>query len=299
MGQISIAFIVNPVSGAGNKSVISDRISSHCRRLKTPYIIEETHGPGHASALAEALADRGYQRIAIVGGDGSVNEAAQGIIKSGGVLSIIPAGSGNGLARHLGIPLQIESSIETALNGEIIAMDYGTMQGLPFFVTCGVGFDAEIAHAFASNKWRGLTGYIKEILTIFPRYKAASYILRMPDRIRKTEAFTITVANASQYGNQAIIATGASVTDGQLDVCVIKKYPKIFGPHFGLKLFLSNLHDSSFYRRYQQNNLIIESLSDEPVKAQIDGEPIWTKSPIDIKIVAGGVQITVPNKRKI
>jgi YegS/Rv2252/BmrU family lipid kinase len=294
-----IAFIVNPISGKGEKSLLSDRIEAYCTHKGITYTIAETEGPGHASALAEALAEEKHERIAVVGGDGSVNEVARGIIKSGGILSIIPAGSGNGLARHLGIPLQLEASIDTALEGEIIEMDYGLMQGLPFFVTCGIGFDADIAHAFANGTTRGLLGYMREIMAAFPRYQAQEYTLQLPEKTKTSKAFTITVANASQYGNRAVIAAGASVTDGLLDVCVIKNYPKIFGPHIGLRLFLANLHNSSFYRHYNAVRLVIETTNRNKIKGQIDGEPIWLQSPIEISVVARGVRVTIPKDKRI
>jgi YegS/Rv2252/BmrU family lipid kinase len=299
MSKPSIAFIVNPRSGSAGKEILQDRIAAICGRWAVKYTIEETESPGHAAILAEALCESGFERIASVGGDGTVNEAARGVIKLGGVLSIIPAGSGNGLARHLGIPMQIEESINTALTGDIIQMDYGMIQDMPFLVTCGVGFDAEISHAFAQTQTRGLLGYVKEIIAAFPGYKAQNYTLELPDRIKKTNAFTITVANASQYGNRAVIAAGASVTDGLLDVCIIKKYPKIFGPQIGLRLFLSNLHDSSFYRRYRVATLNILVPENEKIKGQLDGEPVWLRSPVKIETVAAGIKVSVPKNRNL
>jgi len=174
-------------------------------------------------------------------------------------------------------------------------MDGGTLNGKHFFVTCGVGFDAEVSYNFSQRSLRGLLGYVKESISLYPLYKSKKYRLISENKSSISEAFSISVANASQYGNDAIIAKDASVSDGLLDLCIIKKFPKLLGVQVGVSMFLQNLHQSKYYLGQKIKEVNIKSLENETkCRAHIDGESIETTFPIEIKVIPNLVKIIAP-----
>jgi len=181
------------------------------------------------------------------------------------------------------------------LEGNSAKIDAGKLNEKVFFVTCGFGFDAEVAHNFNQRNSRGLIGYVKEVIKLFPYYTAKQYRLEYDGILKSRTAFNVTVANASQYGNDAFIAKDASVQDGLLDLCVIKSYPKLFGPHLGISLFLNNLHNSSFYRAKTVASVKIELENNtELIHAQIDGEALDLQLPARVECLPKALHILVP-----
>lgn len=288
-------FIVNPISGSGRRNAVIEEIDNTFSSLGLDYNIQLTQEAGHATELAKNASTSKNTIVCAVGGDGSLNEVARGLIGTNTPMGIIPEGSGNGLARHLKIPLKVNQAIETLLNGKTEHIDAGRLNEEHFIVTCGIGFDAEVSHNFAKRKTRGLVGYVKESIKLFPTYTSKKYLIRSNGTEKEREAFTISVANGSQYGNDAVIAKDASVNDGLLDLCVIKKYPKVFGPHIGISMFMKNLHNSKFYRGLQSELIEIESLNGETIcNAQIDGDAITTNYPVTIQVVPRALKVIVP-----
>ncbi|MGB0403711.1 MAG: diacylglycerol/lipid kinase family protein [Salibacteraceae bacterium] len=289
----SFVFIVNPVSGNGNRQAAIKDIKQSFEGLD--YTLRLTEYAKHATEIAHEYRDAPNTVVCAVGGDGSLNEIARGLVNSNTPMGLIPVGSGNGLARHLKIPLTVKGAIEVIKKDREIDIDTGYMNNEAFIVTCGVGFDAEVSYNFAQRSTRGLLGYVKESIMLFPTYKAKKYKVTANGISKEREAFSISVANASQYGNDAVIAYEASVTDGLIDLCIIKKYPKVFGPQIGISLFMSNLHNSRFYRGLQTEHILIESLNNETeCHAQIDGESIIMQYPIEIKVSPGSLKVIVP-----
>lgn len=168
----TIAFIINPVSGAGAKAGLEDLIN--CCIDSSEYIPRfcYTEYPGHATQIAHALHQEGISKIVAVGGDGTVNEVARGLAsRQGAALGILPFGSGNGLARHLGIPLNIDKAIRMLNKATVRTIDYGRMNEEYFFCTCGMGFDAKVGHAFANSDTRGFWTYVRSTIKEFFGYR--------------------------------------------------------------------------------------------------------------------------------
>ena len=292
--------IANPASGLKDTHATLQQVESFLLKNGLSHEIKLTKRPGHSTKMATKRKNRSDIVFVCVGGDGSVNEIAKAIIYEEAAMAIIPVGSGNGLARHLGIPSHIDDSLNLLLNHEVIQMDSGDINGHPFFVTTGVGIDAEVAHKFAKRKTRGIIGYVKETVKLFPTYTSMSYKITTPQSVEKVKASSITIANSSQFGNNAVIAHRASVIDGKLDLCVIKSYPKFFGPHIGLRLFMNDLHNSRFYTSQKVEQLTIESSDGKDAcHAHVDGEPITLKYPLDIRILKASVRILVPKSQML
>ncbi len=286
--------IVNPISGSADKTALIAQIETVLKSKSVDFQIITTSYPGHARELAEQFGRETDTVIVAIGGDGTVNEIGSALLHSNTPLGLIPVGSGNGLARHLKIPLQPLKALEVILEHQVARIDAGELNGKPFFITCGFGFEAEVTHNFNARKSRGLIGYVKEVLKLYPLYSSAKYRLQYNQKEKKRDAFSITIANSSQYGNNAVIAKDASVSDGLLDLCVIKNYPKLFGPQLGLSLFLQNLHNSSFYRAEKVTELELNlEIEAREINAHIDGEAIHVDLPARIVCIPNALNILV------
>ncbi|MDE6000674.1 MAG: acylglycerol kinase family protein, partial [Bacteroidaceae bacterium] len=156
----TIQFIVNPISGTSGKRFVIKLIEEYLDKSRyNDYTIVQTRWVGHATELAKEAARQGVDVVCAIGGDGTVNEVAGGLVHTQTALAIIPSGSGNGLARHLRIPTDPLSAIKIINRGLVHTMDYGVVNGRPFFCTCGVGFDAFISQRFAESGKRGPVAY--------------------------------------------------------------------------------------------------------------------------------------------
>tara|TARA_B100000508_G_scaffold93424_1_gene72987 strand:- start:1933 stop:2817 length:885 start_codon:yes stop_codon:yes gene_type:complete len=289
-------FIINPKSGSGKRQKSIDLINEVFNKKNIRYQIKFTEYAGHAIEIARSVCNNENYIVVAVGGDGSVNEVAQGLMGGKSSMGILPQGSGNGLARHLKIPMATQGALEVLLSGKSITMDAGTFNGNPFFVTCGIGFDAEVSYNFSKRTTRGLVGYVKESVALYPTYQSKKYRIEANGKSVENEAFSITVANASQYGNEAVIASNASVSDGLLDLCVIKKYPKIFGPQMGIRMFMKNLHNSKYFVGTPTKEVRIKNCNNElECHGHVDGESVVTQFPIEVKIIPKVLNIVVPN----
>jgi YegS/Rv2252/BmrU family lipid kinase len=281
-----IAFIVNPVAGGKNGK---DKIAAIHNFLKTIHetevaadvleqnpTIRETKAAGEAVQIARELACQNYDIIVAAGGDGTVNEVAQGLLQAQSehpnlspTLGIIPCGSGNGLARHL-------HNINTQ------KIDCGTINGKPFFCTAGIGFDALVSKLYASKKGRGKLNYIKIALLAFIKYKPEKYRIIIDGKTFERTAFLITFANASQWGNNGYIAPQANISDGYIDVAVIKKFPITAIPRLIYRLMNKQLHKSGYVEYFKCEQ--VKVIRQKDGYAHTDGEPQTLGSEIEVKV---------------
>ena len=234
-----ILFIANPLSGGKDKKTILKDIDAAIDRQRFAPSFVYTERPGHATLLArEADADI----VVAVGGDGTVSEVAQGLVGTDKVLGIIPCGSGDGLAFHLGLSRNPLKALRTIQDGITETMDYGKVDGRPFFCTSGVGLDAEVAWEFASAGKRGLWTYISLAWKIWQHFKPETYTIDVDGRTLSVPAVFVTVGNANQWGNQARITSLASVRDGLLDVTVVAPFHTCEIPVLATKLLDGRAH---------------------------------------------------------
>lgn len=287
-----IGFIINPISGTRTKHNIPDLINSTIDKSRFEPVIMLTKAAGHANELAKQMVSEGYKLIVAVGGDGTINEVARALINTESALGIIPCGSGNGLARHLEIPLKTDKAIELLNNHKVVAIDYGTANDIQFFCTCGVGFDALIGHEFAKSKKRGFFTYFKSVVGLFMKYKPKKYRLKTEENKIKRKAFLITFANASQYGNNAYIAPKADIQDGLLDVCILKPFQtyKVLG--LGIKLMSKRIDRSSSIEAFRTDKIKIKRKNSDVF--HFDGEPTTMGKKIIIEAHKQGLKVAVP-----
>ena len=286
-----ITFIINPISGTQSKHEIPDLIDRMMDKERFECKVCITEYAGHAAELAKACAAQGDDIVVAVGGDGTVNEVARSLVHTKTALGIIPCGSGNGLARHLCIPMDIRKALDIINQAQIVDFDYGVINDLPFFCTCGMGFDAFISLKFAEAGKRGPITYVENVLKEGLKYKPETYEIIDDNGTTKYKAFLIACANASQYGNNAYIAPGATMKDGEMDVIIMEPFTALDAPQIAADLFMKTMHNNSKIKTFRTKTLHISRK--QPGAIHYDGDPIMTDAEIDVHIEPQGIKILI------
>lgn len=277
-----IVFIVNPISGGKSKIFIPSLIDKYLNHNQFDASIVYSERVGHAFILAKEALTQNADIVTSVGGDGTINEVAAAMVLSGKTMGIVPRGSGNGLARTLKIPLNHIKAIERINNLETVLIDSGILNNRHFFNMAGLGFDAHISALFAKDKTRGLRGYLKSTFTQITQYKPENYRVEIDGNIIEQEAFMLSIANSSQYGNNVHISPNALVNDGLLDICLVKRFPLYSFPNLGLRMLSKTIQHSSYVTiiKAKQAKIIREKAG--PV--HLDGEPLFMAKEIILNV---------------
>ena len=288
-----IVFIVNPISGMHRRVKLSDAIKKHIEKRNFDAVVKETQYAGHAVELSREAVLQKTDVVVAVGGDGTINEVASQIIGSDTVLGIIPQGSGNGLARHLGIPRTIPGAMRLINQLHVTEIDTATVNGVPFVSIAGVGFDALVAKLFAKGERRGFFSYAHLISTNFLYYKPKKYKLRFEDgTVVKTRAFFISFANSNQFGYNTAIAPNARLRDGLLDVIVVQK-PGIFDlPLIANLMLLRAIDKSRYVQNYRSGHFWVHRKKNRPVN--IDGEARKIDKKLEVKVHPLSLKVIIP-----
>lgn len=288
-----IAFIINPISGTGHKETIVaylKEIFSEISGYQTSFYA--TKGPGDAFDAACRYKRQRYDIVVAIGGDGTVNQVAKGLLNSDTKLGIVPVGSGNGLARHLKIPLSYQKAAEVIRHEKTQMIDAGVINDEIFFCTAGLGFEAVIGDRFNSADTRGLITYMEFCAKEYVRYRPETYRIDMLGNTYRTEAFLITFANCAQWGNNVYIAPGANVSDGMLDVVVWKKAPLVSMPLLTAGLFLKTIRYSQFLDMYRAKEIKIYRQNEGLI--QFDGESRTMGKEITVSVIHHAVKVIIP-----
>lgn len=291
-----IVFVYNPISGSHKLLPVVPIIEKFINNDIYDYEIINTQHKGHATEIAREYAARRYDAVIAVGGDGTVNEVGCGLIGSDTALGIIPCGSGNGLARHLGIPIDPFKAVKWLDKSIFTDIDYGTMNGQPFFCTCGVGFDAKVSDSFSKAGTRGVLTYLESIMKEIATYHNETYKLSFDNSSETFEAFFITCANADQWGNNAFIAPTASLQDGLLDVIAAHPFNVVDAPLIAFQLFNRQIDKNPKVSVRKCNGVTITRQKEGP--AHYDGDPVIMGREIRIEIVLSGLKVLIPDKRR-
>ena len=284
--------VINPISGTANKQYIPETITEVMDESKWDVLIRFTQRPGHATDLAKQAIKQGYYGVLAIGGDGTINEVAAALRDSDTALGIIPNGSGNGLARHLNIPIDVKRALEEINNDRIEQFDYCMANQHPFFCTCGVGFDAHVSAKFAESKKRGPMSYLKNTLVEYLRYRSEEYSIETADQVLTERAFVIACGNASQYGNNAFITPNASMQDGLIDVTLIQPFTPLDTAVLGILLFTKHIDQDTNIQSFRTPSLTIHR--PKAGVMHIDGEPMMMEADIEVKCVHNGIKIFLP-----
>ncbi len=281
-------FIINPISGGKNKDNVPELIGSNLNADLFEPTIVFTNRAFHGHKLAKNGLGQ-YDYIIAVGGDGTVNEIASAVAGTDTILGVLPFGSGNGLARFLGLPMDTAKAIQALNEQRVATIDGAKLNRQWFFNMAGMGFDAHIAEVFSHDKTRGFAAYIKSSLREVLNYKPDIYQIEIDGVSYERKAFMLSFANSSQYGNNAHVSPAASVQDGLLDVCIIKPFPLYLFPALGLRMFLKTADKSRFVEIIKGKNVIIKRSGDGPV--HLDGEPQIMGDSAEISIIPSALKI--------
>ncbi|MDE5795243.1 MAG: diacylglycerol kinase family lipid kinase [Muribaculaceae bacterium] len=277
----SALMLINPISGTRDKKGLCDFTASRLKSAGIDVEIAHTQHKGHGAELANRAAQDGRDIVVVAGGDGTVNEVASALMHTDTALGIIPCGSGNGLARSLGIPMDFDGAVDVIARNRPYAIDCGLAEGLPFFCTFGVGFDAVVTEKFSTGKRRGKMQYVRSALLEYINFTPDNYALEIDGEIYTENAILIAVCNTSQYGNNAYIAPRASLSDGLLDVTVIRNGSILQQAIAGIGLLSGQIDRNRFVDTFKAKEVKIVRLKEGP--AQIDGEPLNLGRKISIK----------------
>lgn len=293
-----LAVIVNPISGAGG------RRDARRARTELAQSLAREHGmdaqvlvsefQGHARQLAEAAVAAGIPRLLAWGGDGTLNEVASAVAFRDAIVGIIPSGSGNGLARELGIPLQPRDAFAVALNGRERRIDVGEIDGRLFFNVCGIGLDARVAHEFATHTTtrRGFSRYLEITCRELFRYSPDEHTVVVNGAMVRSRALMIAIANGRQYGNGALIAPAAIVDDGQLDVVVIDDRPAWRALTQIHRVFLGQIGRVPGVTIVRGGEVAITSV--RPMVFHVDGEPVVGGTTLRARVQRQALRVLVP-----
>ncbi len=284
---MKIRFIINPIAGNGKQKDITKNISFHMNNYELFY----TKKQGDARKISKDAVKQKVDTVIVVGGDGTVNECVKSLKNTNTALGVIPCGSGNGFAYHIGMNKNIIKSIKQLEKAKVEIVDTCSVNGIEFLNVSGIGFDAHIANLFSKVRKRGFLTYLKLIFKEI-NYKPKQYQIEYGSINKKTKAFMISFANASQYGNNAQISPNADIKDGLIDFVIVKEFPKWMIPFFLIKIVMGRIHLSKYTEIIRTNKMKIIT---KQSLIHVDGEPYHVKSPVSIKLFEKSLKILIPN----
>jgi diacylglycerol kinase (ATP) len=287
-----ILFIVNPVSGIGKQKGVERLIGEHLDKERFNAEIVYTDAPGNATEISRKAAMDGFDIVVAVGGDGTVNETAAGLVGTDTALAIVPAGSGNGLARHLKVPMNLKRAIDIIGHGRIKKIDTATINDQLFVNVAGVGFDASVAKKFAAAGKRGFSTYFRITASSYKNYEPKQYTLIIDGKVIKRRALLVSFANSSQFGNNTSIDPSASVSDGFIDVCIVGKVPEWKTIFLAPLLFLKKFDRTRYVEIIRAKEVILKRKKGKNI--HLDGDPKIMGKELSIKVNPLSLSVVVP-----
>jgi diacylglycerol kinase (ATP) len=289
-------FVINARSGPVRGRDLASLIRASC---ELDHEIVATERKEELDAVVANARRDGFEAVVAVGGDGTVHEVAKRLIGSELALGIVPTGSGNGFARHHGIPTKIRAAVRALSNARRVTIDTAEVNGMPFIGVMGVGYAAHIAHRFAELPRRGLRSYIRAALSAFRTYVPEEYEIRVRDDVLKRRAFLVEIANTAHWGNNFRIAPRASVFDGALDVVVVDPISFLDAPLFGARLRFGTVHRSRRVTVHRVEQVIIAGGTAGANQIHLDGEPLETSGELRIVVRARSLNVLVPRDAEV
>ncbi|MDE6578873.1 MAG: diacylglycerol kinase family lipid kinase [Muribaculaceae bacterium] len=294
MKEKKALLVVNPVSGTRSKRGLEEVVASRLGENGISVSTKFTEKSGDAAAFAHQAALDGFDLVVSAGGDGTVNEIAGALSHTDTALGILPLGSGNGLARSLNIPQDVDGALKIITEGNTIVADRGLVNDKPFYCTFGVGFDAAVSEKFAQMKRRGRITYVRSVLQEFLRYQSQAYAISIGGKVITEQAFLIAVCNAPQYGNNAYIAPQAKLDDGLLDITVIHSGSPLSAVLVGVDLLAGSLDKNTHIDTFRVSAATITRLSPGPI--HIDGDPHTMDKCLEITCQPSVLKVYAPAK---
>ena len=254
--------------------------------------IHHSLGSQNVTDVCTAAVSTGVETIVAVGGDGSVNLIARTLIGTDTVLGIIPAGSGNGLAHHLKIPVNAVKALGIINRRKTALIDSAWINDKIFFSIAGVGFDALVAEEYSRSKMRGFLPYFRIVASRYPVYKPKDYELNIDGTHIQRRALLVVFANSGQFGYNTIIAPQAKLDDGLIDVCIARKVPLIKAPLMVYQLFSGTIDNSKYIEIFKARHVEVKRKTNSCVN--LDGESVELTNNVIVKVNPGSLRVIVP-----
>jgi len=291
-----LRILINPIAGHGLGTRINSFIDKSGIQENYSVEVKTTEYPRHAYELAKAAVNEGVDVVAAVGGDGTVNEVASALYETNTSLAVIPAGSGNGLARHIGMSLDPTTCLKQISTAAFDKIDSLFINNRFALNVSGYGFDGYVAWLFNKSAKRGITTYTKIGLQEYLSYPSINFTIEVNNEVIEKEAHMIVIANASQFGNAAIIAPKANLQDKLLDLIIVSRPGILELPSMMYNLFTGNLKENNYIRMIKCESFTAKS--NRPVHLHIDGEANEPLSSIDVRIAPSSLRILLPLQKK-
>lgn len=285
---LKIRFIVNPRSGRASRALpaVREFAARHAAEVAL------TERPRHASVLAAQALAEGCDLVVAVGGDGTMNEIATVLTGSAATLGLVPCGSGDGLGRHLGIHGPIRRALTILTTGQPRRIDTGLADGKPFFTAAGLGFEAEIARRFNALTRRGFARYLTTSFAAWRQWQPQEFTITAPASRTVVRAFTLVVANANQYGNNARIAPAAAVDDGLINLCAVPPINAWNAAPMAVRLFSGNIARARGVTSLAADRFVVERASAGPLHT--DGEIHEAGTRVEFAVRPGSLRVMAP-----
>lgn len=289
-----IVFIVNPKAGTNVQKRFREHLEKYLDHKKYEYGIWLTEQEGHAAALAQKAMEEGYEIVVAVGGDGSINEVASALVGTEVVLGIIPAGSGNGLAMHLGYGRNIAQAIKKLNTATVQTIDCGMLNGRPFINIAGVGFDGLVSNLMKGSHWRGFLPYFLKSVEAGLSYTPRDCRIELDDQVLQQKCFAISIANGPMYGYNFQIAPDARLDDGLFEVVILKDAP--FWQYFAAvpSMLNSKIYEADFVEHYTARKVSIFAEGENYV--HLDGEGLVIEGGLHFELKPAALKILIPQK---
>lgn len=290
-----IKAIMNPISGVRRNREKMVRYISDFFGLKAEKgEFKITSKAGEAVHLAQSAVKDGNDLVIVIGGDGTINEVASGLVGTSVPLGIIPNGSGDGLARSLGIPRGIKEACELIEQRQVFSIDVGKANSRYFFSVAGFGFDAAVGRKFDEFQYRGALSYFYVGAREFMRYHPEKVRITFNNETRELSPLITVCANGQQYGNNAIIAPEAKLDDGRLDICIVHPMNFLYLFDAALKLFNGKLKAFRKAEFYKSDFVVVER--EQPGVINIDGEPVFEQARVEITVLPKYLKVIASEK---
>jgi len=280
-------FLINPISGKKRCPNLEHLIHANLVSDKFEIHIQKTEYAGHAKKIAATSVENGFDIVAACGGDGTINEIASSLVHTETALAIIPLGSGNGLARHLGISLNISKTLKNLNDAQMQFMDIGKINDAYFLSIAGIGYDAEVAYRFNAGTGRGFLPYLKSCIIEYFKFKPITCYLNNEQK----DLVFMTFANASQWGFNVKVAPKASVKDGLLEVCCCKKVSFLQLIPFGIQLLSGKIDRSKRVEMLKVEAATVKRTDGKPLRFHIDGDALEPVDSVRVEVLKSALRV--------
>lgn len=291
MAKQKIYFLVNPISGGKNKDNFHSLVNANINSGLYDYDIEEWGDNDSVEQMVGKALTKNFDIIVAAGGDGTINQVASQLAGTDKLMGIIPMGSGNGFARHNGIPMNTEKAIQLLNHPTIKKVDTVLINNQRYVNVAGIGFDAHIGYLFSTAPSRGFKTYTKIVMKELSSFKPENYTLTIDGKVHHEDAFLISVTNGSQWGNNATIAPHASTRDGLMDVVVMKPFKFYEVPQLALQMFSKSIDKNKRILSFKASNVVIQR--NDKGAVHFDGEPAEMGTEISFKIDPASLNLLV------